>query len=97
VNTALLALRHARQDASHAEGAAARLGQAVPAACRRLPVRQAAHELDLVRLGEAADAATTAHWHIPFITQDEHFRQLKGGADLPLTTERCVTAALCIH
>jgi hypothetical protein len=27
-------------------------------------------------------AATTAHWHIPLITQDKHFRKLKGEVEL---------------
>lgn len=35
-----------------------------------------------LKLADAFVAATAAHWHIPLITQDKHFRKLKGEVEL---------------
>ncbi len=35
-----------------------------------------------LKLADAFVAATAAHWHIPLITQDKHFRKMKGELEL---------------
>jgi predicted nucleic acid-binding protein len=35
-----------------------------------------------LKLADAFVAATAAHWHIPLITQDKHFRKLKGEVEV---------------